>query len=267
MEQHPLYRKDSWKTPISETPEINNLLGQLTRKVHVLFGRDLLSFTCYGSLIWGGFDEHLSDIDLAAVIRREVTETDLLSLQQIHADLERDFSNWKNRIEVQYVGKNSLDAFRNGHGKMANISPGEPLHLIDCTVDWLVNWYFLREYGRVLYGMPRETVYPYISHQEFLSEVRRSALQWQERLEEIRNSCSYQAYAILTLCRACYTLSTGRQVSKLQAAAWMAETYPETQSLITDALRWRQERDTGTDRPEETLKRVEQFIKQVAECL
>ncbi len=263
MEQRPLYRKDVFGACFSDCSAANSLLERLAAGIRGVFGSDFISLVCYGSLVWGGFDEALSDVDLAAVLRREISESDLPALRDLHAALEEEFPDWKDRVEVQYVGRCSLSRFREGWGCMANISPGEPLHLVPCTVDWLTNWYFAGEYGKVLIGAPREDVFPEIAHTEFLEAVRRSALEWPERLDDIRNSCGYQGYAVLTLCRACYTLSTGRQISKQGAAAWMAEKRPETAPLVADALRWRKEQDTGTDVPAHTLKRVEEFIQMV----
>lgn len=50
----------------------------------------------------------------------------------------------------------------------------------------------------------------------------------------------YQAFAILTMCRALYTLEYGQIVSKLVAASWARTSLaPPWPSLIERALRWR----------------------------
>jgi hypothetical protein len=53
-------------------------------------------------------------------------------------------------------------------------------------------------------------------------------------------SDDYQAYAILTMCRALYTLETGAIASKPAAARWAQAALSETRSVsIERALAWR----------------------------
>ena len=58
----------------------------------------------------------------------------------------------------------------------------------------------------------------------------------------------FQAYAILTMCRALYAVQNGRQASKKQAAEWTQEQLPEWSEFIANALYWRQGwREQGID--------------------
>ncbi len=58
-------------------------------------------------------------------------------------------------------------------------------------------------------------------------------------ISETRENLPAQAYAIMTLCRALYTICTGEQVSKQKAANWVSDTYPEETEIIADAFVWR----------------------------
>ena len=65
-------------------------------------------------------------------------------------------------------------------------------------------------------------------------------------------SSEYQAYAILTMCRALYTLQHGTVVSKPVAARWAQETLGERwAALIERAAAWRH--DAPLDELNETL--------------
>jgi hypothetical protein len=56
------------------------------------------------------------------------------------------------------------------------------------------------------------------------------------------------AYAILTMCRALYTIRTGEPVSKIWRGGVGGEELPEWSTLIRNALRWRQDwRETDVD--------------------
>jgi hypothetical protein len=65
---------------------------------------------------------------------------------------------------------------------------------------------------------------------------------WQAQLTESEwlRSRDYQAFAVLTMCRALYTLSQGAVVSKPEAAAWACQTLdPKWRPVIERALIWR----------------------------
>ncbi|MHB9146283.1 MAG: aminoglycoside adenylyltransferase domain-containing protein [Symbiobacteriia bacterium] len=49
----------------------------------------------------------------------------------------------------------------------------------------------------------------------------------------------YQAYAVLTMCRALYTLRLGTVAAKPVAARWAQDTFGRWRALIGRALAWR----------------------------
>ena len=65
---------------------------------------------------------------------------------------------------------------------------------------------------------------------------------WAPQLEDTHRlaSAEYQVYAVLTMCRALYTLECGRVASKPAAARW-GEAYlgPTWAGLVTRAMAWR----------------------------
>jgi Domain of unknown function (DUF4111) len=80
-----------------------------------------------------------------------------------------------------------------------------------------------------------------ISKDEFIGAVRANAKAWYEWIHDMHTRKS-QAYAILTMCRALYTLKYGEQVSKKQAALWAEKEFPEWASPIQNVLLWREAR-------------------------
>ena len=58
---------------ISQSVEVNQILEELLKEHKELFGKKLLGYYVYGSLVWGDFDEHTSDIDTLCLIDSEVT--------------------------------------------------------------------------------------------------------------------------------------------------------------------------------------------------
>ena len=73
------------------------------------------------------------------------------------------------------------------------------------------------------------------------------------------DSISYQGYAILTLCRACYTCLTGEQISKRKAAQWAKNRFPKHRALIAQAEEWTRPGDPADD-PARQFERTRAFI-------
>ncbi len=217
-------------------PEINQLLQHLLENIQKVLGERLLGFYLYGSLVWGDFDYDISDIDLLAVTSDDVRDSDFAKLKEMHSEFAIQHPAWDNRIEVQYASKTGLKSFRTQASRMAVISPGEPFHVIDAGVEWLTNWFFVQDYGLILFGPPPDQFIDPISKDEFVQAIYDHALFWKEHVKETRNARPYQSYAVLTLCRALYTVTYKEQVSKKVAAKWAMSQLPDWANFINEAL-------------------------------
>lgn len=222
-------------------PEITELFEDFVTRCNSVLGTKVLGVYVYGSLVWGDFDEKISDVDLLVVLTDSILVEELERLRELHDELVIRHPQWRDRIEVQYFSKAGLQTFRENTTEMANISPGEPLHMISAGKDWLLNWYFVQEYGKVLFGPQPATLFSRITHEEFLQAVSKQAHSSINNIEATKNSRPYQGYVIMTLCRAMYSLRTGRQTSKKQAAEWFAQQFPEWENLLADVFVWRKE--------------------------
>jgi predicted nucleotidyltransferase len=218
---------------------INVVLDSLLLKIQEVLESKLLGFYLYGSLVWGDFDYEISDIDLLAVLSEDVDETEFIKLEKMHRDFVKVHAEWNDRIEVQYFSKEGLKNFRLKPSDMVVISPGDPLHRVQAGMDWLLNWYFVQDYGSTLFGPSPDTFIETISKEEFIYSVKEQALAWKEYVRRTTSSRPYQSYAILTLCRSLYSLRNKEQVSKKKAAQWAKDQIPSYAWLIENALKWR----------------------------
>jgi predicted nucleotidyltransferase len=242
-------------------PQINALLKDLLSRMQDILGEKLLGLYLYGSLVWGDFDEDISDIDMLAVLDSDLMESERTVLKKMHEKFAQDYPAFDNRIEVQYLAKEGLKTFKTQESPMSVISPGEPFHTIKVNKDWLMNWYFVQEYGVILFGPHPEQFIDYISKDEFIETVRKHALDWQEYVKHTKHSRPYQGYAIMTMCRSLYTIKNGEQISKKKAAEWVAKQFPEYAELIHNAFQWREEfRNKDIDH-EATYQETEQFVR------
>ena len=250
-------------------PSAAAVLQELLDGILGIFGRRLVGFYLYGSQACGDFDPEVSDIDTLALVADEVTPEDVSNLRIMHDALTSenrhpDHATWRGRIETQYAPEAGLRTFRTIPFLMANISPGEPIHLVDAGREWLVNWYFVQTYGIALYGPPprvRVHTDPPLAHEEFLEAIRDHALSWEDHVAQTAGSRAYQGYAVLTMCRAMNTLAEGRQVSKREAARWARKRFPGYTGLILEALEWRTAYSGMVSDPSVTYPRVEEFVR------
>ncbi len=254
--------------PVSEYGDVNGLLGEVVEGIRGVLGEKVAGIYLYGSLVMGDFDLDISDLDLLAALRSGLDEGELAGLERMHSELVGKWKEWDDRIEVQYMPLEGLATFREKATKMGNISPGEPLHFVEAGIDWLMNWYMIREKGIVLYGPPAKEIIGPISKEEFVEaavEHIKGASEW---IEATRMWRSYQSYVILTACRSLYLWRNGEQVSKRRAMEWAAKELPEWAGLIRDAWRWRAEARSEKDvDPEVTYPLAVEFVGYVGELL
>lgn len=241
---------------------INTLLERLLADMQAVLGDKLAGLYLYGSLVTGDYLEGVSDIDLLAAIRSDLEAAEFAALKHMHDHLVRDHPAWDDRIEVAYLSLHGLRTFKTQASRIGIISPGEPFHIIDAGNEWSINWYMVQEIGVTLYGPPPRDIIEPVSRKEFLGVVENHARHWRDWAKDMHSHGS-QAYAIITLCRALYTLTHGEQVSKVRAATWAAQELPQWSALIHNALRWRQtSRDQTSDDhdAESTLPETLRFV-------
>ena len=223
---------------ITPYPDIDKLLRSLLYQMQRVLDKNLIGLYLYGSLVAGDFDLEISDIDTLAVTSSDIDDKEFEQLRNMHSDLIAQNPNWDGRIEIQYLSANALQTFKTQRSQIAVISPGEPFNSKDAGIDWLINWYIVREQGVTLFGPSPQTLIPLISKEEFLQASREHAKYWAEWTSQPRDEKG-QSYAILTMCRALYASRNGEQASKQQAALWTQAQFPQWASLIQKALVWR----------------------------
>jgi hypothetical protein len=251
-------------TPLARYPDIEKLLSDLLHQIRPILGQKLVGLYLYGSLVSGDFDRGVSDFDLLAATKTDIDSQEFDRLDELHLDFTRQHPQWENRIEIAYLSIAGLETFKTQVSKMAVISPGEPFHFKQAGIEWLINWWLVRERGLVLYGPDPKTLIGPISQQEFLDTVREHARWWRKGVRDSRNRKS-QAYARLTLCRALYAARNGEHVSKRQAALWARDCFPEQATLIEEALEWRLAEDGEGIDHEATFADTERFVHSMIE--
>ena len=240
------------------------VVQSIQQQLPPLLTHTLVGIYCYGSLVWGAFDPDISDIDLLVVLRQDVDKELFVTLDAFHLRLETMYPEWAGRIEIAYISITALETFKTQCSPISVISPGEPFNTKDAGLDWLINWYTIRAQSMVVYGPAAEDIIPAISIEEFRTAVRDQIDEWVDWVVHTRDSRPYQAYAMLTMCRALYAVQTGLQTSKIQAAAWAIQHHPTQAERITNALRWRERHRDHVENPAATYPDAVAMVKYAA---
>jgi predicted nucleotidyltransferase len=240
------------------------VLTHLAAELAEVLGDDLLSLALHGSWALGDFTPGRSDLDVLAALATDPTAATLARLHDVHTRLETDFPEWNGHVEVDYVSVEAVEAVVQAGDEshaMIRISPGEPLHEVEASRHYVLNWAAALQADQPIAGAAPSTVLPAIDrrliHQVILQHVRA----WPEWVQEMQ-ATGAQAYAVLTLCRAADTLATGRQLSKLAAANAGRSRFPEWSALIDWAHDWWYH--GGSDLDDGRFEDVRRFVSDVS---
>ena len=228
-------------------------------KLHSTLNNNLIGVYLYGSLTWGDFNEHISDIDILVATEKFIHQDEFQHLHKMHESLIKQYKNWHDRIEIAYVAKETLKTFRDRKSNIAVISPGEAFNIKQAGTDWLINYYLIQENSITLFGPEPTSMITPISQSEFISNVKEQALEWRHWVEHTKGSIGYQFYAVLTICRAMYAIQHGVQGSKIVAGNWAKNKYPKWAQLIDQSLAWRTQPDNSKNNDNLYLE-VEKFV-------
>ncbi len=194
-----------------------------------------------GSLATGDYDPAASDVDCLAVTRERVDERQFDALGRMHAALRASGIQGASNIECAYIPLANLPGYR---AEDAHPWLGSDGHFAWETQnsDWIIQRHIAREFGVIVSGPDlRELIDPVSP--DMLKQATRALLRewWAWQVDDHRNLLNdeYQAYAVLTMCRARYTLATGSIASKPAAARWLMAEEPRFASLINRAMFWR----------------------------
>ncbi|HEY6961681.1 MAG TPA: aminoglycoside adenylyltransferase domain-containing protein [Gaiellaceae bacterium] len=215
-------------------------VAQLAALLQRDFGNDLVGLYLFGSLAAGGFHDGKSDVDLLAVLRRDLADGDELErLRGLHARFVAERPEWVERIEVGYVSLAVLQTLAGERrGTIGAISPGEPLNVKEIDDGWLLNWASVCDAGETILGPPPLELAPVVTPEAWRAAVERQLEEWREHVRQpwVAYVPTQHGYTIATVSRALCALETGRQVSKAEAVEWAAQRFPEEAAFIRETF-------------------------------
>ena len=244
-------------------PPITLLLQRLSSAGQAILGEAFYGMYLYGSLASGDFNPHSSDIDFLVVTKGGLSTEMILALEAMHLQLATSGLPYATKLEGAYMPFDVLPRYNPNDPPFPQVNEGR-FYVERQGVDWVLQRHILREHERIVSGPSLQALIDPVSPdqmrqaiQELLQTWWAAMLQAPARLE----SSEYQAYAILTMCRALYTLQHGALVSKPVSARWALDTMRTKWSpLIAEAMQW--QRGLPMDRLSETLEFIRFVIQE-----
>jgi hypothetical protein len=236
--------------------QVAALLEELTTRLPVILGRNLVGVYLYGSLTQAAFNPKRSDIDLIVVTRRDLSDA---QFKRLDAWLARNAKSnlWAMRLQMLFLIRDEVLTMNSKaclyqFGELNRSgSDGNP-----------VIWMNVLQSGVILYGPRPQSFVPEITSEILFQALEREVGYLREEMIEKPESAwrdvpMYRVYAVLTLCRILYSFEYGTIVSKRRAARWALKHLPEKwREIILQALAFNE----GKPSTRIPLSRIKRFI-------
>jgi hypothetical protein len=253
-----MHKHTHMNTNPTRYPEINAVLHMLLADVQVALGDHFVGLYVHGSLASGDFDPQRSDIDFVVITAEALPDTVFPALEALHTRIIDSGLSWATKLEGTYFPQKALRRYQPSNTLYPSLNEAR-FYMGTHGSDWVIQCHILREHGIVLAGPnPRDLIDPVAP--DDLRRAMRALLHewWAPMLDDTARlrSPEYQAYAVLTMCRALYTLETGAVASKPVAARWAQAALGNPRAMLIErALSWR------VGMPLDALEEVLDFIQ------
>lgn len=219
------------------------MLQSLLDGVRAVLGEQFVALYLYGSLSSGDFSPATSDIDFVVVTEGALAPAAVRGLEALHARLWAAGSHWAARLEGAYVPREALRRYDPAMPPVPSVNEGR-FYLSGQGSDWIIQRHVIREQGLVAAGPPPAALIDPVTPEDLRAAVAGIVREFWGTVvladPAFLRRTDYQAFAVLTMCRALYALQHGAIVSKPAAARWALAALPARwQPLIQAAAAWR----------------------------
>ena len=198
-------------------PKIQDMVQALLEELKTTLGENLYAVYLYGAIAFPE-SRYFGDIDCHVILNHRLSRDEIKKFYDIDTSFAQSFPLCPG-LDIYFI---LLDEARNTSPPRHQIRP----EIVD------ESWALHREHMRagrciILYGPDPKEIFPPASWHELKAALHRE-------LEYVRNHLTeYPDYCILNLCRIMYSFQTcDVVVSKIAAAAWAWETFPEWRPYI-----------------------------------
>jgi len=240
--ERPSVRQTEAQPNLTQYPDVNTSLRLFLQGVQAILGDLMVGMYLHGSLATGDFNPQSSDIDFVVVAAQPVCDDLLSALAVFHARLAASGLKWATKLEGAYISKEAIRRYEPEKTSCAWLGADGHFAREPLGNDWVIQSYVIREMGVTVTGPdPKTLIDPILPEDLRRAELATLRWWWSPQLDNPfrLRSREYQAYAVLTMCRALYTLQFGTVVSKSCAARWAQTNLGERWvALIQRSLTW-----------------------------
>lgn len=217
--------------------EIKKLLQALKIELPKILGQDLFGIYVYGSLTYNAFNPATSDVDVVAVLNRDLSQRQLSKLRQFHK-LVKAYGNRGDELEIDYVNRRKFfkPAF------VYELHGNKLKKVKYCDAFKPITWLNIRNSGITFFGPRPKTWVPVVA-KSHLDKALKEEIEYLCRemiSKRSRPMLWEQVYWVLTLCRVIFTKRKGTLPSKEQAGKWALKYLnKQWRDIITLALKYR----------------------------
>jgi predicted nucleotidyltransferase len=238
--------------------EVDALLTELRGALGRALGDDLIGIYLFGSLALGDFDPASSDVDVLVAVGEELSGAPRDAVAGVHDRLDPRGLE----LECSYIPVAALRRHDSSATHHLSVGADWGLGPHEHGPEWVIERRVLRDRGVVVAGPPPAELIAPVSEDE-LREAARALLRGFWRGEgadpAFLSTRRHQAFAVLSMCRALYTIEHGEPVTKPGAAAWAREALaPRWRLLVERALGWRDDPTRGD--PGETRAFIDHVV-------
>jgi predicted nucleotidyltransferase len=220
-------------------PGVNIVIQEVLSSVQAVLGNQFVGMYLYGSLASGDFDPQHSDIDFVVVTADELPDELIRALEAMHVRIGASGLKWAPKLEGSYISRRALRRYDETDAPRPQLNDGK-FYVDRHHSDWIIQRHILRENGVVLAGTAPQTLIDPVQPDDLRRGVRGILHSWWSQMlhdPAQLQKAGYQAYAVLTMCRALYTLKHGTVASKPVSARWaQRELGEQWEALIAGAL-------------------------------
>jgi len=225
-------------------PEINLLLNELLAGIRHALGRQFVGLHVHGSLANGDFAPGRSDIDFLVMTEQELSLDEIGRVKAMHHSLTHSSLPWADVLEGGYISRKELRRYNVATAFHPSLRVDGSFDIDGYGSDWIIQRHLIRKNAIVIAGPDPKTLIDEVTPDQ-LREAQLGILRewWLPQLVDSHRieRDDYQAYAVLTICRAFYTVTKGDVASKPAAAHFAQRALGEPwASLINEAERWRE---------------------------
>lgn len=225
-------------------PHINALMRQLLAGAQAALGEQFVGLYLHGSLASGDFAPGRSDIDFLVVTESELTPDEIQRVKTMHHQLTHSGMPWADVLEGGYISRKELRRYNAATAFHPSLRVDGSFDIDGYGSDWIIQRYLIRKHAIVIAGPDPKMLIDEVTPDQLRAAQLGILREWW--LPQLTDSHrierdDYQAYAVLTMCRALYTVTHGDIATKPAAARFAQQALGEPwANLIEAAAQWRE---------------------------